>query len=165
MTLSAKRYLFNERSFFPNSNFNLQKRCFRRIFLKNSPFFSNFKAMRVFIAFLLLASFYFPSACAKGNRPIVSIQKSLKKVAPIFDKARVLTKKNWNSLNKEPFAENLERIHQNVNNQNAAQALGLTQSTFNCLFTPILTISSFKSTGNYSYQFIFNCLFPKHTFW
>lgn len=121
--------------------------------------------MRFFIAFLLLACLYFPSACALENPTITVPPKSIKKAAPIFDRVNTFAKKGNNSLSKEPFSDQQERIYQTLNNHNIAHVVGLMQRTVSFLFTPILIVFFLKSTNNYSYQFIFNCLFPKHTFW
>ncbi|GEM_PF-1606924 len=121
--------------------------------------------MRFFIAFLLLVCLYFPSASALEHPTISVPQKSIKKPAPILDKVNTLAKKVNHSLSKEPFSDQLERIYQTVNNQNLAHVVGLMQRVVTYLFTSILMVYFFKSTSNYSYQFIFNCLFPKHTFW
>ncbi|KQC02772.1 hypothetical protein [Pedobacter sp. Hv1] len=121
--------------------------------------------MRFFIAFLLLACLYFPSASASEDLTIAVPQKSIKKSSPIFDKVTTLATKSSNSLSKEPFSDHLDRIYQTVNNHSMANVVGLMQRMVNYLFAPILIVYFFNNTNNYSYQFIFNCLFPKHTFW
>jgi hypothetical protein len=121
--------------------------------------------MRVFITFLLLSCFYLSAAHALDNRTNTIVQKSYKQSNLTLDKASVLSKKENSSLQKEPFSEHLNRIHQTIQHLTLASAISFSHSYLTLVFSPIKSIKKFKGKVNYSYQFIFNCLFPKHTFW
>lgn len=112
--------------------------------------------MRFLIAFIFLFSLNFPSANAIENKTNAVIKKS-------STKFNFSSKKEVNSLN-EPLFELVDRIHQHIHHHVLAIATFVDSSvTFNSVSTK--TIKVFKRSVNYSYRFIFNCLFPKHTFW
>ena len=121
--------------------------------------------MSVFITFLLLSFFYLSTAHALDNRTSAVVQKSSKKSILILDKVNVLSKQAKSSLSKEPFSEHLNRIHQTIQHPTLAGEISFLNSYLTLVFSPIQSINKFKGKINYSYQFIFNCLFPKHTFW
>ncbi|MFA6277683.1 MAG: hypothetical protein WC622_13085 [Pedobacter sp.] len=121
--------------------------------------------MRVFIAFLLLSCFYLSAANALDNKISATVQKSNKQSNLILDKVSELSKKEHNSLQKEPYSEHLNRIHQAIQHPTLGNAIGFINGYLTLVFSPVQSIKKFKGKVNYSYQFIFNCLFPKHTFW
>ncbi|MFD0942132.1 hypothetical protein [Pedobacter boryungensis] len=121
--------------------------------------------MRFFIAFLMVSCFYLSTAKAMDNSAIEIVQKSNKKTTLILDKVNVLAKKEISSLRKEPFSEHVNRIHHTIQQPTFISTIGFLYSYLMILFAPIQSIKKFKGKVNYSYQFIFNCLFPKHTFW
>ncbi|TCC86628.1 hypothetical protein EZ428_23245 [Pedobacter frigiditerrae] len=112
--------------------------------------------MRFLIAFILLFGSNFSIANAIENKTNAVIKKSSAK--PSFS-----SKKEVHSLN-EPLFELVDRIQQNINHHVLSIATFVDSSiTFKSISTQAIKV--FKRTVNYSYQFIFNCLFPKHTFW
>lgn len=121
--------------------------------------------MRVLIGFLLLCCFHFSTACASRNTTASVTKKSVTKVHPIFDKVAICSTSTSHSLQKEPFAEHVNRIHQTQNHQYNLSLFSFDQGGFGLTNPPLQTIQFFNGQANYSYQFIFNCLYPKHTFW
>jgi hypothetical protein len=118
--------------------------------------FTIFKAMRFLIAFIFLFSLNFSFASAIENKTNPVIKKSSAKLG-------FSSKKEVNSLN-EPLFELVDRIHQSINHHVLSIATFVDSSiTFSSILSPAIKV--FKRTVNYSYRFIFNCLFPKHTFW
>lgn len=112
--------------------------------------------MRFLIALILLCSLNFPIANAIENKTNAVIKKSSAKTS-------FSSKKEIKSLNQSLY-ELADRIHQDINNHVVFIATLLDgHAPFKSV--SMQPVKVFKRTVNHGYQFLFNCLFPKHTFW
>ena len=75
------------------------------------------------------------------------------------------SKKESHSLSKDPFADHIERFHHIITQHSLTIAVSDLSDEFNFYINPTLIAKLSKRNADYSYRFIFNCLYPKHTFW
>jgi len=113
--------------------------------------------MRYLIAFLMVFSLNLSSANALESKTFPVFRKST-------TKTNFLSKKEIHSLNDEPNYELVDRIHHDINHY-VLNSINFVESIISLKFISTQNIKAFKRNVNHSYRFIFNCLFPKHTFW
>jgi hypothetical protein len=113
--------------------------------------------MRYLVAFLMVFSLKFSIANAMENKPMPVIKKSI-------IKASFSTKKECHSTVEEPNYDLLNRIQQNIHHY-VLTPINFVENNTSLKFISFQKVKIFKRKLNYSYQFIFNFLFPKHTFW
>lgn len=121
-----------------------------------------FKAMRLLIAFLLLLCTQSFIASTKEVKSIAIGQKLVHHITK--EKTTFISTKEVNKLFKIQSFQILERIHHKVSNYYSSGKVVIQ----NKASTVVLTIKSIKRIKNktdYSYRYIFNCLYPKYTFW
>lgn len=120
--------------------------------------------MRIFIAFVFLSVLYLSSVSAVERESIAIIYETVKKANNLKQSSTFSIKKLY-SFTKEPVSKNSERIHRAVGNHQATIAINDINGAY--AFAPALNqnLENFENAVIYSYQFIFNCLYPKHTFW
>ena len=121
--------------------------------------------MRIFIAFILLCVFHLSSAVAAKHESNAVIYKTIKKNCLNYKQSSIFSKKGLHSFAKEPFSDSIARINQNTGNRQVSIAINDIFSIYDFAPLPNKTLTNFKNTIIYSDQFIFNCLYPKHTFW
>jgi len=121
--------------------------------------------MRIFIAFILWSLLHISTAFAVKYESDAIVYKRVKKTAVNIKQSSIFSKKEFHSFAKELSSENTERINQNTGNRQVSIAINDIFSIYDFAPLPNKTLTNFKNTIIYSDQFIFNCLYPKHTFW
>lgn len=125
-------------------------------------FFFIFRAMRVLLAFLLLNCLCLASR-AKTNAGTPKSPIYMQQMGPSL-KAAIPHQKAKSALHKETFAnEEINLIHQPLASF-ALLALPFVRNYCQPFFQQT-TVRIFRDKSNYSYHFIWSCLYPKHTFW
>ncbi|RZL50637.1 MAG: hypothetical protein EOP00_03370 [Pedobacter sp.] len=119
--------------------------------------------MRFLIISVLLFCFQSFVVCTREDGAVTIAQKTITKSSSAQLTTLISTKLNTESFKVSTF-EFVDRIYQNVAHH-FSKAITLTEDK-SCLITFATQITKrFKNEVNHSYQFIFNCLYPKHTFW
>lgn len=124
-----------------------------------------FKAMRVFIAFILWSIFYASAAFAAEHGSVALTYKTVKKSNVQLRGSSTFSKKEMHRLSKEPISASAERIHRTTGSQPLAIAINDISDWHNAVPNPDLTVKLVGYHANHSYLFIFNCLYPNHSFW
>ena len=123
-----------------------------------------FKAMRFLTTFLFLLSMQSFMAFTKEANCITIAQKSIHKTAKTKEIITVISTKEVNKLFKIQSFQILERIHHKVSNYYTLGKVAIQNKTSTLAIT-VKSIKRIKNKIDYSYQYIFNCLYPKYTFW
>ncbi|RZL38184.1 MAG: hypothetical protein EOO96_03475 [Pedobacter sp.] len=120
--------------------------------------------MRFLITFALLLCFQSFVFCHQKDRAIASTKKfasNIETKSPAFFK---LLKKEKVAVDASTVDGSSDEITLKVPRLQSYFLIGnLSFRIFNML-NPVAKATYFKSI-NYSYSFIFNCLYPKHSFW
>lgn len=121
--------------------------------------------MRILIACLLFFSVNFSSAYALKADIKTVVHYGAEKLSPSFKKAQISARSQKNALTEEQFASNVERITPNSLSYTFVSLFCELNGYSNLNLVAYSLSPRFKRDNIYSYQFIFNCLYPKHTFW
>lgn len=120
--------------------------------------------MRLLLTCLFLVVMQSFVVCTKKDGSLTFASKSANKIEQTKKTAPILATKQANKLVQIQSYKALERIHQHISNHYSLAK--------NTIFTknPLLIITSqpierIRNKVDFSYQYIFNCLYPKYTFW
>ena len=113
--------------------------------------------MRFFIALLLYFFCYSSALYAKETEGKKVVQYSKTTLVNF-------SKKHKNSLKTELFPDCIDRLH-HCNQNNTSIAANLSQSTEGSTISTAKTNLEYNLTPFLFYNFIFQYLYPKHSFW
>ena len=120
--------------------------------------------MRLLLTCLFLVVLQSFVVCTKEDGSITFAKKSVDKIEQTKKIAPILATKRANKLVQIQSFKALERIHQHISKHSSlAKNAILTKN--NLLIITFKTIERIKNKVDFSYQYIFNCLYPKYTFW
>ena len=121
--------------------------------------------MRFFIAFVLCALLQLSAAFAGTQEVAALMYQTVKKTNVDLKGASTFSKKEIHRLSHEPMSANTERIHRGLGMQKLNLVVSELNSTHPNLPATALTAKLVDHCSNHSYLFIFNCLYPSHSFW
>ena len=121
--------------------------------------------MRNFIVLTFLFCFQFTAVMAAKIEANSAPYKSVKHTNASFVKPSIFAKKHVHAINFEAFATNTERILQIVKIPNFVIAIDYSTSYFNFKVSVAQLAKLVNFQRDCSYEFLFKCLYPKHTFW
>jgi hypothetical protein len=116
--------------------------------------------MRFLLTFLFCYSF---TIAAKANSPIYKTQQKKTNHTFLFKTATLSKKLNQNSCKKD-YPNFFDRIHHHINHISDL-AISSIHKSFQLTSSQINFVKNKLVKHNFSYHFIFKCLYPKHTFW
>lgn len=120
--------------------------------------------MRLLLTCLFLVVMQSFVVCTKEDGSITFAKKSVDKIEQTKKIAPILATKRANKLVQIQSFQSLERIHQHIFNHSSLAK----NAVFNKNLLLIITfkpIQRIKNKVDFSYRYIFNCLYPKYTFW
>lgn len=121
--------------------------------------------MRIFIVFILLSVLHISTVFAVKYESNAIVYKTVKKTTVKIKQSSIFSKKEFHSFAKELSSESTDRINQIIGGRQTTIAINNICSVFEFDKIENPSLKNFENTITFSYQFIFNCLYPKHTFW
>lgn len=120
--------------------------------------------MRLLLTCLFLVVMQSFVVCTKEDGGLTFASKSVDAIEQTRKTTPILATKQANKLVQIQSFKALERIHQHISKHSSlAKNAILTKN--NLLIITFKTIERIKNKVDFSYQYIFNCLYPKYTFW
>lgn len=120
--------------------------------------------MRVLFLFLTLFFFSFFIPLFKGNATVYIKPQIKAEHTFLIKKSNTSPKKTNQNSCKKDYTNFFDRIHQHINHV-LGLAINLTDKFYQEVILPSNIVKARLLKSNYSYHFIFQCLYPKHTFW
>lgn len=121
--------------------------------------------MRFLLTFLLLVCIQSFVVCTQKDGSITFVQKSIDESVNNKARAEIFSTNTALKFTKIHFHPAFKRVHQLVSKQQLSFVKDILATKITAIVFSVTSIKFIEHQIDFSYRYMLNCLYPKHSFW
>ncbi len=120
--------------------------------------------MRLLLTFVFLTVMQSFVVCTQVDGSITFAQKSINELVSSKEIVKIFSTNSTNKFNKIQSSHIFKRLHHQITDYKLS-IKNVINTKAKTLAYSLKSVKRIGSKVDYSYQYIFNCLYPKYSFW